>query len=94
MIDAAFEVASRKHEADQWAEHATSGEPAQGKHSFGLAVCEALGLSGKLVTSLKLHVSVDSLVTVTVTRLATRDEARKLVEVFQRHHFISTPKEA
>jgi len=53
--------------------------------SIGPAICHALGLDPDVVTALDLHVSVEDVPTLTVTRFIRDDETEAMVEVLGRY---------
>lgn len=56
---------------------------AWGNGEIGQRLCKALGLNDKYVKSISFHVETDCIVEITVTHLATRDEAFRLVEAIE-----------
>ena len=59
-----------------------SGFPGMG---FGREFCEAIGLDVKGITSIKLNIPVDDVVTLSIERIVLKEEARGIIKQLEQY---------
>ena len=60
---------------------------------FGAALCKALGLQGKPVVSIDIHVAVDEDTTITCKYYPSSEDAMRLLNLIEETHIIFQVKE-